>query len=311
MAPRARRPQSTTTRPVVHSFRGGRARSTMKLYALGDLHLGHRANREALADWRARPDDWLVLAGDVAESMALIELGLRAAAERFAKVFWVPGNHELWSHGGNGPRGVAKYEAVVEMCRGLGVVTPEDPYVVWPGAPRCVIAPLFLLYDYTFGPDSVPPEGAAAWAAEAGTTVRRRALPRPRPVPVAGRVVPRAPRPDDAAAGRGGGPASPRAREPLPPAPRPRAGCPASRGSASGAAPGAPSRGTCAIAPRWSWLGTCTCGPPTGSTGCGSRRCPSAIRGTGAASAAWTAICARFCRGRRRSAWRDGPVHHR
>ena len=140
----------------------------MKLYALGDLHLGHRANREALAGWRARPDDWLILAGDVAESMPLIELGLRAAVERFARVFWVPGNHELWSHGGAGPRGVAKYEAVVEACRRIGVVTPEDPYVVWPETPRCVIAPLFLLYDYTFGPDSVGPEEAAAWAAEAG-----------------------------------------------------------------------------------------------------------------------------------------------
>ena len=140
----------------------------MKLYALGDLHLGHRANREALADWRARPDDWLILAGDVAESMVLIELGLRAAVERFAKVFWVPGNHELWSHGGAGLRGVAKYEAVVDVCRRLGVVTPEDPYVIWPETPRCAIAPLFLLYDYSFGPDSVQPEGAAAWAAETG-----------------------------------------------------------------------------------------------------------------------------------------------
>ena len=63
---------------------------------------------------------------------------------------------------------MAKYEAVVEACRRIGVVTPEDPYVVWPEEPRCVIAPLFLLYDYSFGPDSVGPEGAAAWAAETG-----------------------------------------------------------------------------------------------------------------------------------------------
>jgi hypothetical protein len=40
----------------------------------------------------------------------------------------------------------------VEICRRLGVLTPEDPYPVWdgPGGPATV-APLFLLYDYSFG----------------------------------------------------------------------------------------------------------------------------------------------------------------
>lgn len=30
-------------------------------------------------------------------------------------------------------RGTERYEKLVEICRGLGVVTPEDPYPVWPG----------------------------------------------------------------------------------------------------------------------------------------------------------------------------------
>ncbi len=140
----------------------------MKLFAIGDLHLSYRANREALDDWRARPDDWLILAGDVGGSLERIELGLRAATERFARVFWVPGNHELWSDGRDALRGVARYDAVVALCRRLGVVTPEDPYVVWPGDPPAIIAPLFLLYDYTFGPDHVAPDDAVAWAAEDG-----------------------------------------------------------------------------------------------------------------------------------------------
>ena len=38
-----------------------------------------------------------------------------------------------------------------------GVVTPEDPYPVWPAAdgPKLVIAPMFLLYDYSFRPDDI------------------------------------------------------------------------------------------------------------------------------------------------------------
>jgi hypothetical protein len=44
------------------------------------------------------------------------------------------------------PRGVV-------AGRNLGVGTPEDPYPVWqgPGGPA-VVAPLFLLYDYSFRP---------------------------------------------------------------------------------------------------------------------------------------------------------------
>jgi len=140
----------------------------MKLYALGDLHLGYRANREALQSWSARPKDWLILAGDVGETLAHLELGLRAATERFARVFWVPGNHELWSHTVDGPHGVAKYEAALAMCRRFDVLTPEDPYVVWPEEPRCAVVPLFLLYDYSFRPDTVDEHEAIAWAREAG-----------------------------------------------------------------------------------------------------------------------------------------------
>ena len=139
-----------------------------RLYAISDLHLGYRANREALVTWRARPDDWLILAGDVGETLGHLELGLRAAAERFAKVFWVPGNHELWCHRPDELRGVAKYEAAVDLCRRFGVLTPEDPYVIWPHRPRCVIAPLFVLYDYSFRPSTVPASQAIAWAAAEG-----------------------------------------------------------------------------------------------------------------------------------------------
>jgi len=89
--------------------------------------------------------------------------------ERFAEVIWVPGNHELWTHRREPLRlrGVERYEHLVAMCRGLGVRTPEDQYLTWtgPGGPA-VIAPLFVLYDYTFLPD--------------GTATRAEALERAR-----------------------------------------------------------------------------------------------------------------------------------
>lgn len=100
--------------------------------------------------------DWLLVVGDVGDRVEDIEFALRLLTDRFRRVVWVPGNHELWtSQRGNaaGLRGQARYEHLVTLCRRLGVLTPEDPYPVWRGADGPVtVAPLFLLYDYTFRP---------------------------------------------------------------------------------------------------------------------------------------------------------------
>jgi hypothetical protein len=128
-----------------------------RLLATSDLHVGYPENREIVS--RLHPesgDDWLIVAGDVAENTVDIEWALRVLSERFAKVLWSPGNHELWTTKEDPVtlRGQERYSHLVELCRELGVVTPEDPYPVWdgPGGPVAV-APLFLLYDYTFRPD--------------------------------------------------------------------------------------------------------------------------------------------------------------
>jgi predicted phosphodiesterase len=120
----------------------------MKLYAISDLHLGYEANRRALSGITSRPADWLILAGDVGETAAHLELAFRELKPRFAKLVWVPGNHELWTLPGSNEtaRGRFKYDELVELCRSHGVLTPEDPYPIVTIAGREVrIAPLFLL----------------------------------------------------------------------------------------------------------------------------------------------------------------------
>ena len=141
----------------------------MKLYALSDLHVGFRENRDALETLEHHDDDWLILGGDLGETLEHLTMVLEVATKRFARVLWVPGNHELWTHPPGSERGQAKYEALVARCRDFDVLTPEDPFPLWEGegGPH-VLAPLFLLYDYTFRPDDVPAERALAWAAESG-----------------------------------------------------------------------------------------------------------------------------------------------
>lgn len=145
----------------------------MKLYAISDLHLRHAGSRRLLERLRAHEHDWLIVAGDVGETEAHVRFAFGLLRQRFAKLFWVPGNHELWTlplrnrPASESLRGEQRYLHLVSVCRELGVITPEDPFVAWPGAPGPhLIAPLFLLYDYSFRPDDVPLESSLAWAAE-------------------------------------------------------------------------------------------------------------------------------------------------
>ncbi|MGT2532942.1 metallophosphoesterase family protein [Streptomyces nojiriensis] len=125
-----------------------------RLLAISDLHVGHPENRRILEDLRpGSDDDWLIVAGDVGETAEGVEWALSKLSVRFARVVWVPGNHELWTAPGDPLtlRGEARYRHLVDLCRSLGVVTPEDPYPVWQGdGGPVLVVPLFLLYDYTF-----------------------------------------------------------------------------------------------------------------------------------------------------------------
>ncbi len=158
----------------------------MRLFAISDLRLGFAVNRRALEQLRPHPGDWLILAGDIGETPAHLEFAFQALTPRFERLIWVPGNDELWarSNGLSPARGVALYERLVELCRSYAVVTPEDPYPIWPGSDvdcPTVIAPLYLLYDYSFCPDNVPAERALAWAAEAGLVCADEQLLHPDP----------------------------------------------------------------------------------------------------------------------------------
>lgn len=143
----------------------------MRLLAIGDLHVGHPINREALADLSPHPDDWLILAGDMGETEEHLRIVLDHVVPRFAQVLWVPGNHELYTTQKDPLQlgGEPRYQHLVEVCRGYGVATPEDPWLRWPGdGPPTTVALAFVGYDYSFGPDGLDPAEAVAWARSNG-----------------------------------------------------------------------------------------------------------------------------------------------
>ncbi|ALE83276.1 metallophosphoesterase family protein [Pseudonocardia sp. HH130629-09] len=144
-----------------------------RLLAVSDLHVRYAENGEIAAGLcPAHPGDWLIVAGDVDERIESVVATLAALRDRFARVLWTPGNHELWTRAKNVRAdsverlsGVARYDELVRRCREIGVLTPEDAWPVWdgPGGP-VVVASLFVPYDYSFLPagTSTPEEGLAA-----------------------------------------------------------------------------------------------------------------------------------------------------
>ena len=158
------------------------------LLAVSDLHISYEQNRDVVE--RIRPEsegDWLIVAGDVGEIFDDVGWALGLLRDRFAKVIWAPGNHELWTHPSDPVqlRGDERYRALVQMCLDLDVVTPEDEYQVWQGTHGpVVVAPLFLLYDYSWlAPGATTKEESLKRAYDAGVVCADEMMLFPDPYP--------------------------------------------------------------------------------------------------------------------------------
>lgn len=156
------------------------------LFAVSDLHVGYAENREYTESLRPESaEDWLIVAGDVAERFTEVARALHTLRSHFAKVIWVPGNHELWTPKTDPvqSRGEERYRQLVELCRRIDVLTPEDPYAVWKGEGGPVaIAPLFVLYDYSFHPPGTSSkEAGLAYAYDTGVVCADEVLLHPDP----------------------------------------------------------------------------------------------------------------------------------
>jgi Icc-related predicted phosphoesterase len=117
----------------------------MRIYAISDLHTDFRENHAALerAGLAGHRDDALIVAGDIADSEGVLRGTLQWLAGRFAEVFFVPGNHELWVRGEERDS-MEKFQSVLRVCDQAGVRTePARVGGAW-------VVPLFSWYDPDF-----------------------------------------------------------------------------------------------------------------------------------------------------------------
>ena len=120
----------------------------MRVFAVSDIHADYPQNAAWLSSL-SRQDyqrDLLILAGDVSDSLLLLGRTLTGLAERFAKVIYVPGNHELWViRDGKRLTSFEKFDKVCALAEERGVSTRSLHL------PQLSIVPLFGWYDYSFG----------------------------------------------------------------------------------------------------------------------------------------------------------------
>lgn len=128
-----------------------------RLYATADLHADFGDNWTWLSEVprTGLGDAGLIVAGDIGHRLQLVEDTLSLLRRRFGRIFFVPGNHDLWVEKGAADS-LQKMAYLLDVCLRLGIDTgPGD-------VAGARVVPLYSWYDPKFGGEGGgPPKG---WA---------------------------------------------------------------------------------------------------------------------------------------------------
>lgn len=124
----------------------------MRIFAISDIHIDYEVNAKWIADLSSSDyrNDVLILAGDVTDTLRLLDWCLGSLARRFRKVLFVPGNHDLWvAREERGKTSLQKFEDIAAVVESNGASMSAF------SENGISIVPLFGWYDYSFGEPSV------------------------------------------------------------------------------------------------------------------------------------------------------------
>jgi len=122
----------------------------MRVFAISDVHVDYDENARWVkqlsdADYRA---DALILAGDLTDSPALMAMCFEQFSRKFAHVFFVPGNHDIWVSESERMTSLEKFEHVLSMADAFGIETQARTIGAY------TFVPIFSWYDFSFGQPS-------------------------------------------------------------------------------------------------------------------------------------------------------------
>jgi hypothetical protein len=120
-----------------------------RVVTISDIHVDHRENRSWLEQLchEDHGDDILILAGDVASSFQGVKWALEQVSDAYSKVFFVPGNHDLWVRRDEGLDSLQRFSELLDLCSSLGVMTRRLMLSDSDGRDGLLIVPLFSWYS--------------------------------------------------------------------------------------------------------------------------------------------------------------------
>ncbi|XP_067657889.1 uncharacterized protein [Haliotis asinina] len=125
--------------------------STMlrRVFAISDLHVDHRENMDIVQQWSPLDyeNDALIVAGDVTDSLPLLQQTLQHLQQVFYRVYYVPGNHELWVRKPELEKdSISKFHQIMTLCNEIGVGTKPESLCISHMAAVWIV-PLFSWYS--------------------------------------------------------------------------------------------------------------------------------------------------------------------
>ena len=114
----------------------------MRIFTISDIHVDFQENQDwinALSESEYKKDI-LILAGDICHNLDRLQEILLQIHSKFYKLFFVPGNHDLWIRSEPFYNSLEKFEAIIHFCKENDItVEPERINNSW-------IVPLFSWY---------------------------------------------------------------------------------------------------------------------------------------------------------------------
>lgn len=117
----------------------------MRIFAVSDIHVDYPDNMAWIKNLSCYDyqNDALILGGDVSHLLTKLEITFELLISRFHKLFFVPGNHELWCHNGEHTDSLDKFHYILTLCQELNIYTKAQ-YLA--GITPVWIVPLFSWY---------------------------------------------------------------------------------------------------------------------------------------------------------------------
>ena len=119
------------------------------IFVVSDIHTDYKQNLLWATTLTGHRDDVLLVAGDVSDDLATFEETMAALSCSFGAVFFVPGNHDLWTRKASGRDSCDKLRLLTSICNDHGVLTTPQRLSMRCGQLVSVV-PLLSWYHSSF-----------------------------------------------------------------------------------------------------------------------------------------------------------------